>query len=304
MQALVNILLTTYNGSKFLREQLESFDAQTLQPERVTIRDDGSTDDTNSLVETWAAARPGVTLLRGERLGVTNNFFALLAHRDDESEYFAFSDQDDVWLPNKIERAVAALGKFPADIPAMYCTRVEYVDENLQHLGYSRIPKGTGFGNALVENIATGCTMMLNRSARELVCTRIPEKAIIHDWWCYMAVSAFGQVIYDERPSIRYRQHANNLTGGTPSIIELFRRRFVRFLKQRKGALLVSDQAADFERCFGERLPAEHRRTLKRFLLVREGLKERISYSAGMDVWRQSSLDTAILRALIVMGRT
>lgn len=303
MKDSVNVLLATYNGAKFLREQLESFDAQTLRPTRVTIRDDGSTDETVQQIKEWAAGRSNVALLQGPRLGVTKNFFALLANPDEESDYFAFSDQDDVWLPSKIENGVAALLECRHDEPAMYCTRVEYVDENLNHLGHSRVPRGTGFTNALVENVATGCTVMLNRCARDLVCEKPPETALIHDWWCYLVISAFGRVIYDEKPSIKYRQHANNLTGGTPSNLELFKRRFARFLKYKKGTLLVSDQAIEFKRCFGDRLGARERNTLERFLSIRAGLKDRITYNAVMDVWRQSWLDTMILRALILMGR-
>jgi len=144
---------------------------------------------------------------------------------------------------------------------------------------------------------------VLNRSARELVCEKLPEKALIHDWWCYLVVSAFGRVIYDERTSIRYRQHANNVTGGTPSPLELFGRRFRRFLSHEKGRPLVSDQAAEFKRCFGDRLSVHDRETLERFLCVRGGLKERIFYNAAMDVWRQSWVDTMILRAMILVGR-
>jgi len=90
-------------------------------------------------------------LLRGPRLGVANNFFALLGNQDEDSEYFAFCDQDDVWLPEKIERAVLGLREYAVDEPLMYFSRVELVDENLKHLSFSRVPKRIGFTNALVE---------------------------------------------------------------------------------------------------------------------------------------------------------
>lgn len=303
MAERVNVLLTTHNGAKFLRNQLESIDAQSWPEIRVTVRDDGSTDGTDELLEEWARGKHHVTLLRGTRLGVTRNFFTLLASSDDDSEYFAFSDQDDVWLPTKVERAVEALRVCRTDEPAMYCTRLEFVDENLGHLGYSSVPRRLGFANAVVENIATGCTLVLNRCARQLVCERLPEKALIHDWWCYLVLSAFGKVIYDGRPSIRYRQHASNLTGGTPSTLELFGRRFLRFLRYEKGRPLVSGQAAEFKRCFGDLLSVSDKETLDRFLSVRGKLGDRIFYSAVMDVWRQSWMDTVILRAMILLGR-
>jgi glycosyltransferase involved in cell wall biosynthesis len=303
MSDRVNILLTTYNGSLFLREQLESFQSQTHQPHRITIRDDGSTDDTMTILSEWTASRPNTLVLTGPNLGVTKNFFTLLAEEDKSCDYFAFADQDDVWLPSKIENAVASLNCHDASQAVMYCSRVEYVDEGLAHLGHSRIPRRADFANALVENIATGCTVVLNRRARDLVIGRLPEKALIHDWWCYLVVSAFGTILYDYRPGIKYRQHAGNLTGGTASTIELFRRRLTRFFKGSRNLKPLSDQAVEFQRCFGDVLTEEHRRILERFLEVRGDLWTRLRYNTELDVWRQTQTDTLILRALILMGR-
>lgn len=303
MSARVNVLLATFNGARFLREQLQSISAQTLPVSRVTVRDDGSTDDTVRLVQEWASGRPGVALLQGAQLGVTKNFLTLLASPDENSDYFAFCDQDDVWLPHKIENAVGALEECGCDVPAMYFSRIELVDERLQHLGYSRAPRRTGFGNALVENIAIGCSMLLNRRARDLICERLPEKAVMHDWWCYVVVSAFGRVVYDDRPGVRYRQHAGNVLGGASWAIEHFRRRLSRFLTLPRGARLLGEQAEEFLGCFGEALRPQYRTMLERFLCTRGNIWARVSYGAAMDVWRQTWVDTALLRAMILLGR-
>lgn len=303
MQERVSILLATYNGSEFLREQLESLDSQTFAADRIAIRDDGSTDSTLSILEKWAVEQPNVSLLRGTRVGVTKNFFALLASPDEHSDYFAFCDQDDVWLPDKVENAIAALREHGSQVPLMYCSRLELVDEKLRHLGYSRIPKRVGFANALVENVATGCTTVLNRAARTLVCSAPPQRAIFHDWWCYLVISAFGRVIFDERPGAKYRQHSSNQVGAAPSSAELFRRRLSRFVRVGRQARHLSDQAADFKQLFGGFLNAADKETLEKFLSVRGRFSERVSYSAAMDVRRQSWTDTMILRALILAGR-
>jgi len=303
VRARVSVLLATYNGGQFLNEQFRSIDSQTLPIARITVRDDGSTDDTLLQIEKWAHGRPGVSFWRGTRLGAIDNFFTLLKRADEDCEYFAFCDQDDVWLPDKVERAVGAIRRQEHNEPAMYCSRVEYVDKDLRHLGYSKIPKEPSFANALVENIATGCTLVLNRKAREIICSQLPQKALLHDWWCYLVVSAFGKVIYDDRPSIKYRQHAANVTGGTSSLAEIFKRRFVRFLRHPPNAKFLSDQAAEFHRYFGDVLPPEQKRILERFLTVRGNLWRRLSYNLTMDVWRQTSIDTAILRTLILIGR-
>jgi hypothetical protein len=241
--------------------------------------------------------------LRGPRLGFARNFFALLTSPDEESDFFAFSDQDDVWLPDKIERALRALRECDADEPSLYCSRLELVDENLKHLSFSRVPRRIDFANALVENVATGCTMVLNRTARNLISERLPERAVFHDWWCYLAVSALGRVIFDETPTIKYRQHGDNQVGATASRAKLFKRRLERFFLQAAGVRPRSDQAQEFNRCFGALLVGRNKEILDRFLSVRGSMKERVSYSAAMDVWRQSWLDTALLRVMILMGR-
>ena len=303
MSGRVNVLLATYNGSRFLREQLQSIESQTFPIARITVRDDGSTDDTPALMEEWAAGRTDALLLRGPRVNVTKNFFALLASPDKDSDFFAFSDQDDVWLPDKLGSAISALSGHGVDEPVMYCSRLEYVDESLRHLGYSRIPRRVDFGNALVENVATGCTVVLNRRARDLVVERLPEKAVVHDWWCYLVISAFGQVIYDPVPHIKYRQHENNVIGGTSSFPRMLSRRVSRFLGAGRGTKRLSDQALEFQKCFGGALPARPKEILERFLAVRGSLWTRLAYNVAMDVWRQSWVDTAILRTLILIGR-
>jgi glycosyltransferase involved in cell wall biosynthesis len=303
MKDRVNVLMATYNGARFLREQLESFQHQTHAPHRITVRDDGSTDETMSILSEWAASRPSISVLTGPNLGVTKNFFTLLLEADKDCDYFAFADQDDVWIPSKIENAVSSLSRHDADQPVMYCSRVEYVDEGLAHLGYSRIPRRADFANALVENVATGCTAVLNRRARDLVIERLPEKALIHDWWCYLVVSGLGKVVFDERPSVKYRQHAGNAVGGTSSRVELLRLGITRFVRTSPSARLLSGQAIEFRQCFGDSLTQQKRRILDRFLTVRGNLWARLYYNATMDVWRQSWIDTATLRTMILMGR-
>jgi len=303
MTGRLQILLPTHNGERFLPELLDSLSSQTYPEVLVSIRDDCSTDGTYSLLSAWAADRTNVSLSAGENLGAIKSFFYLLQNAGSDCKYFAFCDQDDVWLPDKVERAVAALGRYGCDEAAMYCSRFEYVDEGLKHLGYSKIPKRPGFANALVENIAPGCTVVLNRRARDILCERLPHNVPPHDWWCYLTLSALGKVIYDERPTIKYRQHAKNHTGGTPSPWELIRRRRARFLQQQEGTRLLSDQALEFKRCFGDLLSEQDGNILERFLSVRGSFGERVSYNAVMDVRRQTWSDTMILRALILMGR-
>ena len=155
-----------------------------------SARDDGSTDTTIALLDQWASRIP-LVVTRGTHIGATASFFELLCHsreRDNENEIVAFADQDDVWDGDKLTRAVRALRELPPERPALYCSRAGIVDENLRPLGLTRdFRRPPSFENALVENIAMGCTMALNQAAvRLLTSVPPPARARMHDWWCYL----------------------------------------------------------------------------------------------------------------------
>lgn len=302
MSAKVNVLLSTYNGEKFLREQLDSILAQSYRYVVIHIRDDGSTDSTPEILRQYAEKYPGIKVEYGLNLGVVQSFFTLLRNANDSCQYFAFCDQDDVWLENKVKDAVGMLEQSEDGIPLLYCSRLEYVDANLNHLGYSRIPKRLGFGNALVENVATGCTILINREAREITLDNIPDRLIMHDWWILLVVMAFGKVIFDNRVNIRYRQHGGNVVGGTANQLQHAINRINRFFKNR-NTFKPSDQAREFFKYHSNSLSTDDRVTLENFLASRQSFRARAKYAFRMGVWRQSAADTVILRTLILLGR-
>ena len=134
----------------------------------------------------------------------------------EQFQYFAFADQDDVWFDDKIARGLAALADMPPDMPALYCARQELVDDQLGYLGKSpALVREAGFPTALTQNIATGCTVLLNRAAVEVALSiRAPENTL-HDWWCYITVAAAGgRIISDAGTVLQYRQHDANLIGS------------------------------------------------------------------------------------------
>jgi glycosyltransferase involved in cell wall biosynthesis len=303
LPAKVHVLLSTYNGTQFLAEQMQSILGQSYPVAAITIRDDGSADDTYSLARDFMQPNSTMTLIQGNNLGAASSFFKLLAHAGDDCHYFAFADQDDVWLPDKLQNAVSCLERAGGARPQMYCSRQEYVDEKLRHLGFSHVPRDIGFGNALVENVATGCTVVLNRAARQLVVDRAPARVIMHDWWFYLVIAAFGEVVYDDRPFVKYRLHGKNAIGAPTHALQKWSRGVARFVQSRKGVTTLADQAREFQRCFGDLIDNQQRRVLERFLAKNMNLRSRIAYSAWKDVWRQSRVDDAILRALIIAGR-
>ena len=252
------------------------------QDVELLVRDDGSTDGTLELLRSR-----GLEAEPGEHVGFVRSFGALLARAD--ADYVAFCDQDDVWLPDKISRAVARLEGVSG--PALYCGRLSVVDERLEPLGLSPLPRrGLSFANALVESQAAGCTIVLNREARELV-GELPAEVVSHDWWAYLVVSAFGELVYDPQPAILFRKHRGQAFGIGVGAIDTLRAKLTR-------GTSVLPQVRAFEREYGDRLGEEERRILERFLQ-----SPRLRYALRPDVYRQSRRDDALLRAKLALGR-
>jgi glycosyltransferase involved in cell wall biosynthesis len=239
----VAILLSTFNGAPFLHAQLESLLEQSHEHWVLYWRDDGSSDRTRAVMEQFAR-RAGqgrcVEVARsGMHLGVTASFHALLVAVSadlEQADVVAFTDQDDVWLPHKLARGIAALSDVVPITPALYCARQMLVDAALRPIGLSTAPgRPGGFPAALIQNIATGCTVMLNREAARLVAASRPSPATLHDWWCYLVVTgAGGCVVQDSEPVVLYRQHGGNLVGAPSSWL----RRGVAALRRGPGVFM------------------------------------------------------------------
>ena len=254
----VAILLATYNGASWLRAQLDSLLRQTRDDWVLYWRDDGSGDGTIAILQEFGErAGQGRCVQVSEppgRLGATGNFLALLRSVVDtlaERDMVAFADQDDVWLPQKLDRGVAALRKAPTDEPILYCARQILVDARLQRLCVSDpLSRPTGFPAALTQNVATGCTVMLNRPGARLVAASRPSTGTLHDWWAYLVVTAAGgRLVQDEEPVVLYRQHKLNLVGAPASMtsraIAALRRGpslFMTVLREHVAALLAQPE--------------------------------------------------------------
>lgn len=224
-QPTVHILLATYNGERFLAEQLESIARQTYDCWTLTVSDDGSTDTTLSIVQSFASkAHQPVSVLQGPQKGSsTANFFHLIAKAPiyGDLDLYAFSDQDDVWLDDKLERAVQWHIQERDNPVRLFCSRTLFVNENLQHIGLSpginRLPS---FSNALVENIASGNTMVISHPVLITQKKILPENSVWHDWTTYLVTTALGgKVWFDDTPCVLYRQHTKNVIGANIGLI-------------------------------------------------------------------------------------
>lgn len=229
----VAILLSARNGERFLQEQLDSLESQTHRRWTLFWRDDGSSDATLSILHEFTRTQGDdrVRFVPGEgRLGVTQSYLHLLDHaRRSGCAFFAFADQDDVWFSDKVARGLQALCAIPQATPGIYCARQVLVDATLRQIGQSPRLRHAHFRSAMTQNIATGCTIMLNTAGADLVLASKPPPKVLHDWWCYLLISgANGTIRADSGAVLMYRQHAQNLIGAPSS---LFRRGIAALLR-------------------------------------------------------------------------
>lgn len=301
----VAVILSTYNGEKYLVEQLESILAQEAVEVSLLVRDDGSRDSTMSIVRDFALRYGNVQWIAGVNRGVAGSFMTALEQADCPCDYFAFSDQDDVWEPRKLANAVEVL-RVAGDtqLPLLYCSKLEVVDENLRHIAFTRkLFRDIGFKNALFQNIVTGCTVVMNRPARDLVIAAgAMRNILIHDWWCYLAVSAFGKVIFDDRSAIKYRQHGHNQVGARMSFLGRIRSRYDRTFKGLNGRF-PSEQNRLFLELYGQSLSGDKRRFMELTLAAKRSLRRRITLASSSDILMQTRLENFLTRVGILLNR-
>lgn len=280
----VAILLCSFNGQKYLADQLQSFADQTHPNWQLWVSDDASQDGTLAIVESyqkrWDAGR--LFLCRGPGKGVAANFLSLTCNPDIKADFYAYSDQDDVWDADKLERALAWLQTVPEAVPALYCSRTLLVDGNNMEIGVSPLfAKPLSFKNALVQNIGGGNTMVFNNAARRLLAAAGADvKLVLHDWWAYMVVSGCGGALfYDPRPTIRYRQHSQNIVGENNSAMARLARAHKLWRGRFRGWIDVNLEALTSVRHL---LTEENRLTLDCFSQARQGhFPMRV-----LDIWR------------------
>jgi len=219
----VLVLLSSYNGERYIREQIESILNQKDVDTRILIRDDGSKDGTVDILHSIEKKYSNVNVLYGDNVGTISSFNRLVENSDcDGYEYMAFSDQDDVWLSDKLKEASNRLAEY-SDRPALYCSNLCVVDSDMKEIGPMRVKEPQiSLGTAVVENIAVGCTSVFNQKARQLYLKGISGRMEMHDFWMYLCCVTQGKVIYDNIPRIKYRQHEQNQVGARKKSVGTF----------------------------------------------------------------------------------
>lgn len=258
----INVLMSTYNGEKYLKEQIDSILGQKGVDVHLTIRDDGSNDDTIDIINDYVKTDTRVQFYKGVNLGPANSFMELL-YQSGDYEYYAFADQDDIWLEDKLLRAAEQLEGIK--YPCLYSSNQITVDSNGRQIEkrYSEAPP-TDLANTMICNRLAGCTMVLNRKLRDILIRDDirpdPEflRLRMHDVWVAMIANCFGRVIYDPEAYILYRQHENNVVGaGIGTGISYIRKAGMKGLKAPRRAARELIKTFDKGIKPGERAVAE-----------------------------------------------
>ncbi|MEK1886678.1 MAG: glycosyltransferase family 2 protein [Phyllobacterium sp.] len=249
---MVSVLLATFNGARFLDEQLVSIANQTYPTIDMWVSDDGSTDATLEVLEAWHRkwSKGKFTILSGPRKGYAENFRSLIVNTDIASDYYAFSDQDDIWEPDKIAKSIGWIEHNSPTKPALFCSRTLAITEEGEVIGPSPLfTRKPSFRNALAQSLGGGNTMLYNRAAHETLAKASRRTDFVsHDWWVYLVISGSGgSVHYSPEMLVHYRQHVNNQFGsniGTMARVRrvglLFRGRFVEWTDLNMIGLTIS----------------------------------------------------------------
>lgn len=304
----VAILLATYNGGANLKEQLASIADQDHDNWSLIVSDDCSQDDTRQVLQDFETEGHPITILDGPQQGAAANFMSLLRrffkHAPDGA-WVSFCDQDDVWLPDKLTRSIKALTDLDETVPALYCSRTWITDEALvgRRLSVPR-PRPLGFRNALVQNVASGNTILLNAAGARLVseAAALTDEVVVHDWWTYQILSGVdGNLVHDDEPTLLYRQHEGNEIGANDNtkarlarIAMLLGGHFAEW--NRKNAKALSSSAHLFT--------SENRALLEEFTGILD-MRRRYGWRVlkRMRLYRQTNVSTFALWVALMLRR-
>lgn len=214
----VNILMSTYNGQQFLAEQIRSIQDQSYTDWTLFIRDDGSSDNTKEILKDFERQDSRIHLIdsdKSDNLGVIKSFHKLVNH--DRADYYFFSDQDDVWLPNKLELSLKEAQNYLADLPLMVYMDLKVVNQDLEIMTESMVKSQSHHANTelvqeLTENTVTGGVAMINHALAEM--WQVTDDILMHDWYLALLASAFGNLVFIDQPGELYRQHSDNVLGA------------------------------------------------------------------------------------------
>lgn len=295
----VVVIMSTYNGEKYIREQMDSILNQTYKNIEIIVRDDGSSDKTVDVVKEYQNKFNNIKLVCGENIGFIKSFFELLKIAD--GDYFSYADQDDIWLENKIELAVNSLSKLDENKPNMAFGNSDYYDENMKFMASGEKNKKYSFLKALFSCVGQGMTMTVNKKTRDMIIENTPKSCFFHDWWTYLLCVGLGNVAYDNVTVVKYRRRKENATSEGQGYFRLLVWR-IKNLLFKDGMRDIKQQMINFKDYYFYELSPENQNIISLFSDNDYTFIKACKKAFYRGRMRTNILDDVLLRIIFLLG--
>ncbi len=302
----VVILLSTYNGQRYIEQQLDSLVNQTYKNTQIFIRDDGSKDNTQNILKKYEEKYKNIKIVYGENIGFYKSFLWLLTNAP-KADYYSFCDQDDYWKEDKIYRAVSKLNKSDNHKPNLYFTDYEICDSNLNFISNSK-----QYGNPyslerglLAVQIPLGFNTVINYSMKEHIENKFNSNFKIwgHDYWCYLIALCFGEIIYDkEYYSTKYRRHEKNVSTYTNNFFKTQLLRIKNFLLS-DGQNIINETVNIFYDVYKNELSNDKKKIIEIYKNKKFNLTNRLRKFIYKSRYSDSLFDELAIRFMLLVGK-
>ncbi len=295
----VAIIMSTYNGEPFIRQQLDSILNQTYKNIELVVRDDGSKDKTVEIIKEYQEKYENIKFFQGENLGFVKSFFELL--KLTEADYYSYADQDDIWIENKIELAVNSLNKLDEEKPNMAFGNSDYYDENMNFISSGEKNKEYSFLKSLFACVGQGMTMTVNKKTRDMIIEKMPNTCFFHDWWTYILCIGLGNVAYSNVTTVKYRRRKENATSEGQGYIRLLIWR-IKNLLFKNGMKDIKQQMFNFKELYYEELSEENKKIIDLFSNKKYNFFVALKKAFYPKRIRKSLVDDLALRIIFILG--
>ncbi len=297
----VKVLLSAYNGEKYIKEQMDSILQQTHQNIELYIRDDGSKDGTLQVLKQYQD-NPKVHVMAEQNVGFIKSFLALVVASGD-ADYYAFADQDDVWLPEKISMALEMLEQEKQGQPLLYFSNYDFYDGEMNFKENGKRPALTpSFHNAIVDCMTLGFNSVFNKKAHDMMVEHLPKYSCGHDWWTYMLCSGLGKVVFDERVTVKYRRHETNVSAGGMDFLKFQVWRFKKFFVNDYFGN-VRKQMQEYHGLYADSLKAEDEKLLALFVRPKYHFGVALKKMFYPKRFRCGIIDEMFVRFIFLIGK-
>lgn len=304
------VLLSSYNGGEYIEKQINSILEQEGVEVGLLIRDDGSSHNFLLFLDNLVSSHSNIILLKEKNIGCAESYKRLMLMAFEEIphyDYFAFADQDDYWMEDKLSTAVDCLSQYKDDQPVMYCSNLMLADKDLRPMGVMRKNEETIPNNKIagfLYNMATGCTLVMNPTVIKMFHDYQPKNLHLHDSWIYYMCLYFGTVIYDSTPHILYRQHGKNVDGWPKSKWAFFKRKLKRLANE--NSYHADVMCKEFLSVYSERIPQSEKKALNLMANYRNNLcckMQLLFLSNKYGIKRETLLKNLILKTRIIINK-